>query len=266
MDHSFNCDCDSTNNRTCCRCNCYPCCCQCPPGPTGPTGSQGPAGPTGPQGLPGPTGPQGATGVQGPAGFTGPSGPTGPTGPPGQPGPTGPSGPTGTAGTTGPQGPTGPTGAVGTPGPRGEAGEQRFAYFYANSQTLTANEKVVFIEGPNNIATLSPDGTEITLSSVTTAGVYFITAAWSAADEGALDLELSVNDVKIPFMTYILGTAEPALVSAIPGYIILRLAVGDIISVINRAPAAELVVPTNNTPDPSFPNAAATITMIKVAS
>jgi len=181
----------------------------------------------------------------------------------GQPGPAGAAGPTGAAGTPGPQGPTGPTGPAGPPGTQGEAGEQQFAYFYALDQTLTEGEEVTFIQGTNSgIVTLSPDGTELTIRAT---GVYFITSAWSAADEGALSLELSVNGVKIPFMTYILGTAEPELVSTIPGYIILNLTNGNIISVINRGPTVNLVVPTNNTPAGSPSNAAVTISLIRIA-
>jgi len=85
-------------------------------------------------------------------------------------------------------------------------------------------------------------------------------------DEGALSLELSVNGVKIPLMTYILGTADPDLVSAMPGYIILRLVNGDRISINNNGDSnVTITVPTNNTPPDSSSNAAATITMFRVA-
>ena len=79
-------------------------------------------------------------------------------------------------------------------------------------------------------------------------------------------MELTVNGVKIPFMTYVLGTAETDLVSAIPGYIILRLLNGDRISINNRGESpVNIAVPTNNTPPASPSNAAATITMFRVA-
>lgn len=256
----FNC---SMHGRICGRCQCNPCCCQCPPGSPGPQGPQGQPGSPGPQGPQGPTGVQGATGSQGPTGSTGSQGSTGPTGAQGQPGPTGATGPQGASGMTGSTGPTGATGQPGSPGERGQAGVQQYAYFYALNQTLAEEEKVAFITGTNSgIVTLSDDGSEITVRST---GVYFITSAWSATNEGALSLELSVNDVKIPFMTYILGTAEPMLVSAIPGYNILNLTFGDIISVVNHAPSANLVVSTNNTAEGSPSNAAATISLFKLA-
>ncbi|MGL6201643.1 MAG: collagen-like triple helix repeat-containing protein [Lachnospiraceae bacterium] len=242
MDNSCNCDNGNTAGKRCCRCHCNICCCQCPPGPPGP---QGPAGPQGPQGPPGA------------------QGPTGPTGPQGQPGPIGATGPTGAAGTTGLPGPTGPTGAVGPPGTQGQAGEQEYGYFYSLDQTIAVGERVPLTVLTNNIVNISSDATELI---IVPAGIYFITSAWSATGEGALSLELTVNGVKIPFMTYILGTAETDLVSAMPGYIILRLENGDRISITNFGESAvNITVPTNNTPPDSTSNAAATITMFRVA-
>lgn len=263
MDNSSNCDHGNMAGKKCHRCHCNICCCQCPPGPPGLQGPAGPQGPQGPPGAQGATGATGAPGPQGPQGPPGPQGATGSEGPQGQPGPTGDTGATGATGATGPPGPTGPTGAAGTPGPPGQAGEQRYGYFYALDQTIAAGGRVPLTEGPNNIANLSADTTELTITS---AGFYFITSAWSAADEGALSLELTVNGVKIPFMTYILGTGEPDLASAIPGYIILRIESGDRISITNLGDTAvSITVPTNNTPPGSSSNAAATITMFKVA-
>ncbi|MGL5513764.1 MAG: hypothetical protein ACRDBM_11090, partial [Sporomusa sp.] len=97
-------------------------------------------------------------------------------------------------------------------------------------------------------------------------GHFFIEAAWSATDEGALSLILALNNEKIPFMSYVLGTAENELISAIPGSTIISLAAGDIISIINFAPEATLAVPVNNTPVGTPSNAAATITLIFLGS
>lgn len=155
---------------------------------------------------------------------------------------------------------------MGPPGQQGAAGEQIYGYFYSLDQTIAAGARVQLTVAANNIVNVSPDGTELIIGA-RGAGHYFITSAWSAEDEGALSLELTVNDVRIPFMTYVLGTAEPELVSAIPGYIILRLADGDRIAITNFGDnPVNIVVPTNNTPPDSDTNAAATITMFKVAS
>lgn len=228
---------DYSRNRKCCKCHSNPCCCcLCPPGPPGPPGVIGPQGPAGPQG------------------------------PQGQPGVTGPTGPTGPAGTMGATGPTGPTGPVGPPGTQGEAGEQQYAYFYALDETIAPGESVALTLSSNSgvVELMEPDHTQLRVVST---GYHFITTAWSATDEGALSLELTVNGTKIPYMTYILGTAQDDLVSAIPGYIILHLNNGDLISITNFGDSdVNIAVPTNNTPEGGPSNAAATITMFKVAT
>lgn len=282
---NINRDCSlSCNNNQCksnCGCRCF-CCRPGPtgpqgiPGPTGPTGPQGavgPTGPTGPQGIPGFTGPTGPEGPQGSAGATGPTGPIGPEGPPGTMGVTGPTGATGPQGSIGPTGPTGPTGpqgsATGPTGPQGPFGPQGspggggarfFAYFYAPDQTLEAGEKVTLIQSINSgFFTLIDNGTGIQIGST---GYYFISCAWSAANEGALSMVLAINDAKIPFMNYVIGEAQDFLISAIPGGLIVRLFFNDIISIINYEPGTHLSVPLNNTPAGTPANAAATISLI----
>ena len=281
--------CNKCGKRCNCRCLFFPCCFPCPTGPTGPPGPPGaigPTGPTGPQGAQGasgspgptgsagtigptgPTGPQGATGASGPTGTTGSPGTIGPTGPTGLPGATGASGPTGP---TGPQGatgfgstgPTGPTGLPGPPGERGERGINSYAYFYALGQTLEEGEKAALITGINSGSFTLIDDTDIRIGF---SGYFFIASAWSATDEGALSLALAINGEKIPFMSYVLGTAQDALISAIPGSRILSLMTGDILSIINFAPETTLVVPVNNTPAGTPSNAAATITLISLGT
>ena len=228
--------CNKCGKRCNCRCLFFPCCFPCPTGPTGPPGPPGAIGPTGP------TGPQGIQGAS----------PTGPTGPQGAPGVTGSTGP------TGPQGPPGPQGE------RGEPGTSDYAYFYALGQTLAAGGKAALITDVNSgFFTLINGSTDIRAGFP---GIFFIEAAWSATDEGALSLVLALNGEKIPFMSYVLGTAENELISAIPGSTIIRLATGDIISIINFAPEATLAVPVNNTPAGTPSNAAATITLIFLGS
>lgn len=266
MDNSRNCVDNKTTGKTCCKCCCCPCCCKCPPGPPGPRGKEGLQGPPGPQGAQGTTGPQGETGPQGlpgPQGSQGLPGSEGPQGLPGPEGPQGPQGPIGEQGPAGPQGSAGPAGAQGPPGINGAAGMQEYAHFYALDQTLSKGERVKLITGASSgIVELSADSTELKVLST---GYYFITSAWSATGEGALSLELAVNGTKIPHMTYILGTAQSSLVSAMPGTIILKLVRGDVISIINYAQEITLTVPTNNTPEGSPSNAAATLTLFQVA-
>lgn len=255
--------CNEMNHKSCGKCHCYPCCCQCPPGPNGPPGKDGPQGEQGAQG------PQGEQGLQGPAGPQGPQGPMGAQGPQGEPGPQGEQGSPGAQGpqgesVAGPQGLPGPKGQDGGTGASGNPSCQQHAHFYALEQTLAEGERVKFITGTNSgIVTLSDDGTEIRIRLYYD-GYFFIASAWSAIADGALALELSVNGTKIPYMNYVLDTAQTSLVSAIPGYIILRLEAGDIISVINYAPETTLAVPTNNTSAGSPSNAAATLTIFKI--
>ena len=276
---SLSCDQNSCKNK--CRCGC---CCnitgptgpQGIPGPTGPTGPQGAVGftgPTGPQGIPGFTGPTGPEGPQGTAGATGPTGPIGPegipgtmgvTGPTGATGPQGATGPTGPVGPTGPQGPatgiTGPTGPQGGPGIQGERGANEVAYYYALDQTLGAGDKVTLTERFNNGGfALISNGTEI---QVFANGFYFISCAWSTADEGALSMVLAINGQKIPVMNYVIGEGQNDLTSVIPGGVIVNLLFHDTISIVNNQPGAHLSVPLNNTPAGTPSNAAATIAVI----
>ena len=270
------------------RCNCgclfFPCCFPCPTGPTGPPGPPGETGPTGPagpqgatgaSGSPGPTGSPGTSGPTGPTGSqgaTGASGPPGPSGEIGSTGPTGPQGATGASGLTGPTGPqgatgtgigpTGPMGSDGLPGEPGEQGRNDRAYFYALGQTLAAGQKVALITGISSPFITLVNGTDIRIGI---GGHFYIASAWSATDEGALSLALTLNGIKIPFMSYVLGTARDALISTIPGSKILRLDTGNIISIVNFAPGTTLVVPVNNTPAGTPSNAAATITLIRLA-
>lgn len=229
-------------NKIYCGCSCRPhCCCLCPPAPPGPPGQAGPPGPPGLQGLPGPAGPPGDPGTL--------AGPPGPMGEIGNPGPAGSKGPTGTE--RGPE------------GPPGQAGSQVYGHFYALDQFLTVGEQVTFINGAHSGSiTLSADSKGIRVGQP---GTYFLASAWSTSDAGALLMVLALNGAKIPYMTYILGTAQNQLVSAIPGSIILRLSIGDILSVINYAPAATLAVPVNNTSAGSPSNAAATVTLFKLS-
>lgn len=243
------------------RCNCgclfCPCCFPCPTGPTGPPGPPGAIGPTGP------AGPQGATGASGPLGPSGEIGSTGPTGPQGATGASGLTGPTGPQGATGTGiGPTGPTGSQGPSGQPGEQGRNDRAYFYALGQTLAAGEKVRLITSISSPFITLVNGTDI---RIIMGGHYYIASAWSAADEGALSLALTLNGIKIPFMSYVLGTARDALISTIPGSRILSLDTGNIISIVNFEPETTLVVPVNNTPAGTPSNAAATITLIRLA-
>ncbi|MGL5512976.1 MAG: hypothetical protein ACRDBM_07060 [Sporomusa sp.] len=254
--------CNKCGKRCNCRCLFFPCCFPCPTGPTGPPGPPGAIGSTGPTG---PQGAQGASGPAGPTGSPGATGPTGPTGPQGTTGASGPTGPTGSQGVTGSSstGPTGPTGSPGSPGERGLNGVNSYAYFYALDQTLAEGEKVALITGTNSGAFTLIDDTDIRIGF---SGYFFIASAWSATDEGALSLVLAINGEKIPFMSYVLGTAADALISAIPGSRILSLMTGDILSIINFAPETTIVVPVNNTPEGTASNAAATITLISLGT
>lgn len=206
--------------------------CCCPPGPPGPDGVQGLQGPQGKQGE------QGPPGLKGLDGLPGPDGPEGPAGPPG---------------------PDGPQGETGEDGDSGGTASDFHCYLYAHNQTLTEHDRIAFTVGTSrgSYVTLSTDGKDV---RVRQEGVWYISTAWSAKDEGALSLVLALNGVKIPYMNYILGEAEPSLVSCIPGWIILRLNSDDILSVINYAPETTIVTPTNNMSTPS--NAAATLTLI----
>lgn len=258
MDNRF--DCIDNKKKDCCQCAADPCCCLCPPGPPGP---RGPAGPQGKPGERGPKGPDGEEGSRGAAGPTGPAGPMGPRGPQGEPGPEGPQGTSGDTGPIGPMGPTGPRGPVGPTGQQGEAGMMSYAYLYAMDQTLNKGDCTKFTLGDNSgIVSLSADATQIVVNST---GYYFIASGWSAKGSGATHLELCVNGVKIPYMTYILGAAEDSLISATPGCIILRIVRDDIITVRSYEDNVDLTVPINNTPVGAPTNAAATISIVRIA-
>lgn len=210
---------------------CPPCCC-CPPGPQGKQGLHG---------LPGEPGKSGAQGEQGPQGKQGPAGEPGPAGLPG---------------TQGPQGP------MGYKGQRGPPLTNEYCYLYALEQTLKNHDCVEFKVGINSSAvTISPDSKEIIMKY---AGIYYIASAWSAAGEGALSMALYLNGKKIPNMNYILGTAKPSLTSCMPAWIILRLSAGDVLTVDNFGSECTIMSPVNNTPAGSLPNAAATVTLIRL--
>lgn len=268
-----------------CNRNCGCRCCCCMPGPAGPQGNTGATGATGPQGaagatgatgfqgIPGATGPRGPAGAQAATGATGPTGPEGFAGNPGTAGaagamgatgPQGVTGATGAIGPTGPQGPisniTGPTGPQGAPGTQGERGTNEVAYYYALDQTLGAGDRVTLIQRfTNGGFGLITNNTEI---EVNTTGYYFISCAWSTANEGALSMALAVNDEKIPDMNYVIGEAQNDLTSVIPGGVIVSLQRFDTISIINYEPGSLLSVPLNNTPAGTPSNAAATIAVI----
>lgn len=257
----------SIPGRICGRCHCNHCCCFCPPGISGPSGvegMQGSAGPQGLQGATGPAGPQGAEGSTGAPGLTGVQGSTGPQGAPGTvTGPTGPQGPTGIGAT----GPTGPTGIKGPAGQPGTAGTQQYAQFYALNQTVATNDRVVFIAGARTgVATLSADSKEIRIAQ---GGTYMLISAWTTMDEGAYSMILALNGIKIPHMSYVLGTARGtagiSLRSAIPGCIVMSIDTGALLSIINTGSDTQLAVPENNTFLGSPSNSAATITLFKLS-
>lgn len=157
----------------------------------------------------------------------------------------------------------GPTGPQGPPGPAG-GGALEYAYFYALDQTVTEFQRIVFETGINSgIVIPSPDLTEFTIAQ---SGVYYIAAAWSQNFADPLLAVVTLNGAKIPHMNYILGFAQISLESVIPGWIILNLSTGDVISITNYAPTTTFVAPANNNPaNNPAPNAAATLTFIRLA-
>lgn len=189
-----------------------------------------------------------------------PAGPPGEEGPPGPPGPQGLQGPTG----AGAQGPTGPPGLRGPSGEPGTPGTQQYAQFYALGQSVATNDRVTFILGvTSGVATLTADSKHIRFAQ---GGAYLLVSAWTTSDIGATSMYLALNDAKIPFMNYTLGTARNSLISAIPGCRVLFTDNGDLLSVFNYGSESQLAVPVNNTSAGSPSNAAATISLFKLSS
>lgn len=180
-------------------------------GATGPTGASG--GPTGPTGVTGSTGSTGSTGATG-SGATGPTGVTGPTGGNGATGATG-------DGSTGPTGPTGST----------QQGLSRFAYFYQRVSDVTGtiaadNGKALFaVSSPLNrpgITTVAGTG-DITIG-VGASGIYRIDQYVAGAEANAF--VIYVNGVISTGNVYGSGAGTQPN----PGYSLVNLAVGDVVS------------------------------------
>lgn len=162
--------------------------------------------------------------------LLGPTGPTGPTGPSG--------GPTGPTGATGPTGPTGPTGATGA---TGSSSISAFGYVYNLSDTIeeatiAAGDAVPFTNnGPLLDITHVIDSTDVT---VVNAGTYQIDYLVNLTGGGGDSIALAINGVVDP-STAVGGSGNAGNIS---GTVILTLAAGDVITLVNNADTMPMIL------------------------
>lgn len=213
------------------------CCCQdcvCPPGPQGPQG---------PQGSIGSTGATGATGPQGIAGSTG---------------------------ATGAQGPQGPQGIPGTC----SLATTTFANVYSNASQAIGNLGAALFEGVNAVSAdmdISAAGTTGAIA-FQTAGYYEIYYDIDAVLQNPFLFPVPVwtfslyhNGVVIPGSTQPGITESPNdIVSNTSGRVIIAIAAGDIIQLVNTSTNP---VTTVGTPFGSIvPAASATLSIVRISS
>lgn len=187
------------------------------------------AGPRGPQG---PVGPPGADGTS--TGRPGPAGPVGPTGPAGAVGPTGPAG---IAGGVGPAGPAGPAGA---PGPAGAAGSglAQYGYIYNLGAQVVAIEASVALDtnGPLSAGITHAPGNAGIVATV--AGDYEITFFVSGVEPN--QFALFVNGAASAGTVH--GSGAGTQQSR--GTVILNLAAGDVLTLVNHSSASAVTLQT----------------------
>ena len=224
-------------------------------GVAGPVGAAGPAGPAGPQGVAGPPGAQGAAGADGVAGPAGPVGPTGAQGPAGPAGPIGPAGVQGPAGADGAEGPVGPVGPVGPAGPAGSA-LSSYAYIYnVGFQVVPIGASIVFDSaGPSAGVTFLPSTSFI---AVQTSGVYDVAFHVSGIEPN--QFAVFVNGAPAPGAVFGSGAGTQQT----HGRVLLQLAAGDTISIVNHASAA--AVSLQSFAGGTQSNVNASVTLLRIA-
>ena len=196
----------------------------------GATGATGPAGAIGGTGL---TGAMGATGPAGAIGGTGLTGATGATGPAGAIGGTGATGATGPAGAIGGTGATGATGPAGATGPQGPAGQPDYGYIYNLAAQTVAIEGAVLFDsnGPLSGFTHTAGSASITVGST---GTYLVGFSISGTEPNQFSLFDNASPVAGTTYGSGAGTQQDG------GQAIVRLAAGDVLTLINHSSAAAI--------------------------
>jgi BclA C-terminal domain/Collagen triple helix repeat (20 copies) len=196
------------------------------------TGSRGPRGMRGATGGRGKIGPSGATGAKGSTGATGVAGPTGLTGATGAAGPTGPTGATGAAGPTGPIGPTGPQGPTGA---TGAAAAVDYAYIYNEAAQVVPIESAVTFDSNGDLSGFTHNPGSAALD-VTSAGEYLVDFSVTGNEPNQFTLFDNGNPVAGSTYGSGAGTQQNN------GQIILSLAAGDSLTLVNQSSAAAVTL------------------------
>lgn len=204
------------------------------PGARGPQGLMGPAGPPGTNGT---AGLAGSDGLMGPQGLAGANGTNGATGGTGANGTNGTNGATGGTGANGTNGAVGGTGATGGTGPQGPSSGANYAYVYNTSaQTVAIATAINFdVNGPMSGFSHS-DGSPAIVALVT--GTYSVDFSVSAVEPN--QFAVFVNGVVVLGGTF--GSGAGTQVNE--GGIILNLAAGDVIILVNHTSAAAVTLQT----------------------
>ncbi len=204
------------------------------------TGSGAPRGLRGAIGPRGPIGRTGATGTTGVTGSRGPTGQTGATGAAGSTGPAGPIGATGAAGPTGATGPAGPIGETGPPGPTGPQGTSAtvaYGYIYNTSAQVVPIEAAVTFDtnGPLSGVTHAPGDAGLVVVS---SGTYLVDFSVSGVEPS--EFTLFENGAPVTGSTY----GSDSGTQQNDGQIILSVAAGDILTLVNHSSLAAVTLQT----------------------
>jgi hypothetical protein len=188
----------------------------------------GPHGKTGRTGNTGEVGPKGDTGAQGPVGAAGAKGDTGAQGPVGA---------AGAQGDTGAQGPTGATGATGPAGTNGTSAAADYGYIYNQGAQTVAIEAAVSFDSNGTMVGIShtPGNAGVIIED---AGNYQVQFVISGVEPG--QFALFDNGAPIPGSVYGSGSSMQEAV----GDLIVPLAAGDVLSVVNHSSAAAVTLQT----------------------